>query len=111
MYSGEKPWRRLQILHKCLELLDKIVYIIKKLYPSANVYLIGGAAEDRLTVNSDIDIVVLFRKKLNNSERVEILDNIWGELEKEIPMYYPLHIIVLGENEFHKLKGLKRKLA
>ncbi len=106
-----KPWQRLTLLREWRSVLDEVVSVDKEAYPEAEIYLMGGATENRLTVYSDIDLAIVFRKRLDHRERTEILEKIWEKLEGKIPIYYPLHIIILGENELKKLKGTKKKIT
>ncbi len=101
---------RIQLLRRCLRLLNRVASIVKELYPEATIYIIGGAAENRLTVYSDIDVAVVFKEAMDTRTQVEVLDKIWEALEKEIPLHCPFHIIVIGEKEFSKLGGTKKKL-
>jgi len=106
------PKTRLQLLRNWREVVSKVVEVAERLYPEADVYLVGGAAEDRLTVLSDIDIVITFEKDLKREERAEILAKLWEELEQQgVPSYYPIHLIVLGKGELKRLQGRKEKLS
>lgn len=107
----EKPWRRLLLLRRWREIVAEIAGVIKGSYPDAEVYLTGGAAENRLTVNSDIDILVVFRGQVDDEERVKILEDIWEKLEGRIPAYYPLHIIVLSGDELGRIGGVKKRIT
>ncbi len=61
---------------------------------------------------SDIDIAVVFDRELEKNERTLILARLWEELEGHgVPQYYPLHIIVLGTDEFQRLVGKKKRIA
>jgi len=105
------PKTRLQLLRTWREVVFRVVRIAEELYPEAEVYLVGGAAEDRLTVLSDIDIAIVFEGELKSEERAEILAKLWEELERQgVPSYYPIHLIVLGRGELNRLRGRKEKL-
>ncbi len=106
----KKPWRKLLLIHNWRIVISRVALIIKKQFPEAEIYLIGGAAEARLTINSDIDLAVVFRNKLEREERVKILETIWERIEDEVPLYYPLHVIILDKDEFKKLSGVKKKI-
>lgn len=106
------PETRLQMLRRWRKVVSELVEVVGRLYPEAKVYLVGGAAEDRLTVLSDVDVAVVFNRKLGGEERAEILARIWEELEKRgVPSYYPLHILVLSEEELGRLLGRKVRLT
>ena len=104
---------RLQLLSEWRQAVNKLVEILRRLYPSAQVYLFGGAAENRLTVLSDIDIVVVSknapcdeRKKLYL--RLDIRDRavtLYG-----LPWDYPVDIHLYSEEEFEKAKKHYRRM-
>ncbi len=106
---GRRLESRLQMLKRWREVVREVVKVVEELYPDAELYLIGGAAEGRLTVNSDIDVVIVFRE-LEDS-RGEVLAKIWEALEGKIPVYYPLEIHVLCSSELSKIRGKKIKLS
>ncbi|MGC9149436.1 MAG: nucleotidyltransferase domain-containing protein [Sulfolobales archaeon] len=104
------PEKRLRLISRWKEIVAKAAEAIKKVYPDAEVYLFGGAAEGRLTVASDIDIAVVFEDPPEN--RGDVLAKIWEVLEEEgVPPYYPLEVHILSREEFEKLKGSKVRLA
>ncbi len=108
----ERRYRsRLLLLREWKRVVEHVARAVEKLYPEAEVYLIGGAAEGRLTVHSDIDVAVVFYRSLSWRDRVEVLERIWEALENEVPMYYPLEIHVLESRELTKLRGRKVKLT
>lgn len=70
----------LKILHLTLRRINKIAKIIKETIPQGDVYLTGGAAENRLTILSDIDIVVVLPEKPSFEEAVKLRVKIWKNL-------------------------------
>lgn len=108
----ERKYRsRLLLLREWRSVVRSILQAVEGLYPEAEVYLIGGVAENRTTVNSDVDIAIVFKSSLSKNSRISILTRIWESIEDAVPMYYPLEIHVLDVNEFAKLKGRKVKLS
>ncbi len=105
-----KPWRRLKLLKTWHEVVGEAANIIKSIYSEAEIYLIGGVAENRITVDSDIDLAIVFKEKIEHGKRIDILEKIWEKLEEKIPIYYPLHIIILDQEEFNKFKGSKKRI-
>ncbi len=104
------PEKRLKLLSKWRVVVANVATVIKELYPSSEIYVFGGAAEDRLTVLSDIDIAVVLEDP--PKDRAGMLAKIWEILEaKGIPQYYPLEIHILSKREFERLRGVKIKLA
>ena len=100
---------RLSMLRGWRRVVKEVVKVVKEIYPSAEIYLAGGAAEDRLTALSDIDILVVFKER--REERAEILAKIWEKLENTFPLYYPLEIHILDSHELEKIRGKKVKLS
>ena len=106
------PETRLKLLSRWRRVATTVAAVVKRLYPEAEAYLVGGAAEGRLTVLSDVDIVVALPEPMPKEARAAVVARIWEELEKAgIPPYYPLHIIVVTRTELEKLKGRKVRLA
>lgn len=108
---AKKIWRRLSILRDWRRIVLLAAKIIKETYPESEIYIVGGAVEDRLTVNSDIDLAVVFEEQIGWSRMAEILENIWRHLDERIPIYYPLHIIITNQNELKRIKGMKKKIS
>jgi len=103
---------KLQLLRRWRNVVEIVARVVGELYPEAEVYLFGGAAEDRLTVLSDIDIAIVFKKPLDLEKQAEIASRIWDKLEEYgVPPYYPLHLVVLSESEFEKLRGAKIRIS
>ena len=108
---GRKVHSRLRMLKQWRKIVEKAASTINKLYPEAELYVTGGAIEGRLTVNSDIDILVVFSREMSWREKVEVLAKIWEKLEEEIPEHYILEIHILDKNEASKIKCRKIKLT
>ena len=101
---------RLKLLKAWRTVALRAAAAIKRIYPQAEVYLFGGAAEGRLTALSDVDLAVIIEEV--GDDRGEILARIWEELEKEgIPQYYPLEIHVLSRDEMARLRGIKVRIS
>ena len=74
------------------------------------VYVVGGAAEDRLTVLSDIDIAIVVGSEAPRD--VEAVLSIKGRAyELGLPLEAPIDLKILSEEEFEELRrrGLYRK--
>ena len=98
---------RLKMLSEWRKVVKIAKEIINELYPDAEIYLIGGAAENRLTIYSDNDLLVVLGKGV---DRVEALTRIWDKLFEKFSLYYPLEIHIVTKDEFLKFKGKKIKL-
>ncbi len=73
--------------------------------PSLKVYLAGGAAEGRLTVLSDIDIVVVLPHEPAFEEAVRLRARIVEEAEKlGVPLYAPVELHIVGPRGLEKLQ-------
>ena len=94
---------RLRVLRCWRRYVEVVVEAVKRVVPEARVYLVGGAAEGRLTVLSDIDIVVVLPKTLSLEEAAELRARIWEEAEKlGLPLYAPIDL------HFTDREGLQR---
>lgn len=101
---------RLKMLLRWREVVEKVVEAVHGIYPEAKIYLFGGAAENRLTVLSDIDVAIVFHKIPGSPG--EILTKIWEELEKSgVEPHYPLDILVVSEEELARIRGMKVRLT
>ena len=62
--------------------VSRVAEAIKRAVPSAEVYLIGGAAEDKLTALSDMDILVALDRQLSHQDRVSLGMRIMEALDE-----------------------------
>ena len=102
-YSLLKKWRDFAtaIAKACTDLLDK---------NCLGVYVVGGAAEDRLTVLSDIDIVITVdRPSFKNIDTILAIKRKAEQLG--LPPEAPIDLKVMTQKEFQELteKGIYRK--
>ena len=87
-YLGE--WRR----------YARIVAEAAKSIVNAEVYIVGGAAEGRLTVLSDIDVIVAVEEPIPEGGRKRIAaDILWASIEKGLPLDYPIEIHIVSREE------------
>lgn len=102
-YAMLRRWRELTefVAKACIDVLGK---------DCLGTYVVGGVAEDRLTVLSDIDVVIIVR-----DPRLKCLDTIISikrrAEELGLPIEAPMDIKVMAEEEFRKLvnKGVYKK--
>lgn len=102
-YAMLRRWRDLAsiIARACLEVLGN---------ECLEVHVVGGAAEDRLTVLSDIDIVIV-----TGNPDTKTLDTILAVKRKAeelgLPVEAPIDLKILTPEEFRELleKGVFRK--
>mgnify|MGYP000008673373 CR=1 FL=1 len=97
-------------LRRWREYADKVARSARDLAPGAEVYVIGGVAEGRATVLSDIDVLIVVRGLDSASRRqlsVEILDRaiaVYG-----LPWDSPVELHVVDEVSFREyLKRCRR---
>ena len=80
---------------------------VKKVAPEARVYVAGGAAEDRLTIESDIDVLVVLPHEVDLEEATELHAKILGEAGRlKMPPYAPVELHIISGEE---LKEYARK--
>ncbi len=91
---------RLKIISMWREYVEILVRVVKKLYPETRICLVGGVAENRLTIDSDIDVVIVFKEKPSFEKAVDVRTRIWEEAEKEgLPIYAPIELHIIGEED------------
>lgn len=82
----------------------EIVYMaIKFVIPYAEVYVIDGAAENRLTIMSDIDILVILPEKPSFNEAIELRAKIMEKAEVlGLPLYAPIELNIVGKGDLRR---------
>jgi predicted nucleotidyltransferase len=100
------------MLRRWRSVVKVLASVVRRLYPGSRVYVFGGAAEGRLTVLSDIDVLVVLDRPVTVEERVEVLARIWEELERAgVPAYYPLEIHVVGPDALEEYRRRGARLV
>ncbi|BFH74077.1 nucleotidyltransferase domain-containing protein [Sulfurisphaera javensis] len=86
-------------LRRWREYAEIIAKASKELDPQAKVYVFGGVAEDRVTVLSDIDILVLISRPLTSKERLFLKQEIMiRAMDKYgLPFDAPVELHVVDE--------------
>jgi len=98
---------RLRELLKWREYIPHLVEAVKRvLGEEARVYIVGSAVEGRLTVDSDIDVLVVVKQTPRSGlERARVIDELWRLMEsKGVPWWYPFEIQLLTEEELKILE-------
>ncbi len=90
--------RRLRLLARWRDWVTLLEKALDELgLKNARVYVVGGVAEGRITVASDIDVVVELPQEPSFDEAVELRTRIWEKLEQlGVPLETPLEIHVRG---------------
>ncbi|MGQ9469836.1 MAG: nucleotidyltransferase domain-containing protein [Nitrososphaerales archaeon] len=80
--SIEYNVKRLRYLKNCMEVARMVKKIVLQYDSSAEVYVFGSVVKDRVTVSSDIDILVLSDKpELEDEIKVAIIKSIDAPVE------------------------------
>ena len=100
---------RLRIIHEWRRYAHVVARAVKQVVPEAKAYLAGGAAENRLTVLSDIDILVVLPRRPGFREAAELRARILEEAEKlGLPLYAPVELHIVGEEDLEKYRRMGR---
>ena len=76
---------------------------IKTIALRAETYITGGVAENRLTIKSDIDILLVLPQKPIFTQAVELRTKILKEAERlGLPLYAPIDLHIISKEEFRK---------
>ena len=95
-----RRWREYAMLVACA---------VEKVVSNALVFVAGGAAEDRLTISSDIDVVVVLPHRPSFEEAVDLRTRILEEAEKlGLPLTAPVEIHLVGQEDLKHYKTLER---
>ena len=98
-------WVRLHFQHlrRWREYASKVARAAADLVPGARVYVVGGVAEGRVTVLSDIDILVVVpRGARRRGLYVEILSRAMDEYGLPFDAPVELHIVEEGEDSRYR---------
>ncbi|BCU71560.1 nucleotidyltransferase domain-containing protein [Stygiolobus caldivivus] len=80
--------------------------------PGAEVYVIGGVAEDRITVLSDIDILIVVKRKLEGKEKMELRKKVFFRAMDfyDLPFDAPVELHVEDEESEKKFTGKRIRI-
>jgi predicted nucleotidyltransferase len=71
---------------------------------------VGGAAEGRLTILSDIDVVIALPYEPSREETIDLIEKVFEEAEEQgLPLHAPVELHVVGPRGLQRL--LKRSKA
>lgn len=93
-------------LRRWREAVEKLARAVKDIEPSAEVYVFGGAAENRLTVLSDIDVAIVLEKPLPPEKLVEMRRRIYSRAVDvyQLPWDYPIEIHLMSREDFEYIE-------
>ncbi|MEM3552715.1 MAG: nucleotidyltransferase domain-containing protein, partial [Candidatus Bathyarchaeia archaeon] len=83
-------YEKFKILLKWRSLLPKLLNAVKKVIPDAEVYIFGSALKNKLTANSDIDVLIV-SDKASGFQRHKLAVAIEENLSN--PFIFELHLI------------------
>ena len=101
---------RLKELLKWREYLRLLVKSARRVFGNnIEVYVFGSAVEDRLTVDSDVDVAIVVEEVPKSGlKRARLVDELWRIMESNgVPWWYPFEIHLLTKEELKLLKGVK----
>ena len=86
--------QHLEHLRRWREAVEAIAKAIRDLGIKAELYVIGGAAESRLTILSDIDVLLCLEEKLGPEDRWALRRKVLGlAMDKYgLPIDYPVEL-------------------
>jgi len=104
-----QAWRLRELL-KWREYIKILIEAVKEVFDKdVEVYIFGSAAENRLTVDSDIDVAIVVKEVPRSGiERAELLDKLWRAMEaRGVPWWYPFEIHIMTKEELSLLREAK----
>ena len=88
----------------------KVVEAVKEVFgDDVEVYVFGSAVENRLMVDSDVDVAVVVKEVPRSGiERAELLDRLWMAVEvRGVLWWYPFEMYVMMKEELALLREAK----
>ncbi len=92
---------RFKIIRKWKELLPCIKESVLKVFPDAELYIIGSVARGNYDSSSDFDLLVVIKEDLDRGKRIDALVKIFENFEKCGEPRFPLeiHFVKKGEEK------------
>lgn len=95
-------------LRRWREYALSIARATRELIPESKIYVIGGVAEERTTIYSDIDILIIIPDKIEKKNQyVKILTKAIDEYD--LPIDAPVELHIIHEKEAEKYLKHQRK--
>ena len=92
-----KQWRH-EAKTRLPELLDEVVFSIKRVHPDCTVILFGSYARKEQHESSDLDICVLVNELTYN--RIEMSADAYGAIRRDFPL--PIDMLLFTYDEFEE---------
>ena len=101
----------LEHLRRWKEAVRAIAKAVRNLGVKAELYVIGGAAESRLTILSDVDVLLCLEEELGPEDRWALRRKVLGlAMDKYgLPIDYPVELHILDKKTCSKT--LRREKA
>lgn len=97
MTESDNALTPLKVISSWRKYVEAVAESVKSVVPEAQIYLIGGAAEARLTVKSDIDVLIVLPEQPDMAEAAELRARILREAEEMgLPPYAPVELHIAG---------------
>ncbi|ABW02260.1 nucleotidyltransferase domain-containing protein [Caldivirga maquilingensis] len=98
---------RLSMLREWREWARAVAEAVKRVRGDAEVYVIGGAVEGRLTVLSDIDVLIALPQSPSLQEAAKLRAEVWVEMERMgLPPHLPIELHIIGTEQLARyIKG------
>ncbi|MEM4970842.1 MAG: nucleotidyltransferase domain-containing protein [Sulfolobales archaeon] len=85
------------------ELAAIVARAAKMVEPGAEVYVVGGAAENRLTILSDIDVVIALPEEPDHDRIIDLEAKIFEKAEElGLPLHAPVELHIVGPRSLQK---------
>jgi len=98
-------------LRRWREYAEKVSKAAKDLLGEVDVYVIGGVAENRTTIYSDIDVLIVVKgEKLGDERkklRIEILERAMDKYG--LPVGAPIELHIINEKQVKEYMSLTKK--
>ena len=102
----------LRYLRMWREAVRAVAEAVKGLGLRASVYVVGGAAENRLTILSDVDVMVCLEEERTPEELRAVKHAILAKAfdEHGLPIDYPIDLHVHGPRECSRILSRHKHL-
>ncbi|WP_317895527.1 nucleotidyltransferase domain-containing protein [Pyrofollis japonicus] len=112
MSSARHMVERLRRLMKWRQIVQVVAEAAKQvLGEDIKVYVIGGAAEDRLTALSDIDVLIVLPRDPDPYEATRISRLVYEKaVDLGMPWDYPLDLHIAGPHLLELYKRFSRRM-
>ena len=85
-------------LRRWREYAEKVSKAVRDLIPDAKVYVIGGVAEERTTIYSDIDILIVIKNTDSTTQRKLLIDILERAIDTYgLPWDAPVELHIVSE--------------